>query len=176
MNRKISLVIGVFLFLAVSFAVVGYYCYGNSQVDTSWIDNVNTYLEESKPYPDASANNYYLLSSYQLYLEQNGTTQLILWATQSNNFYSYLKDIILQVNQQRNASINQEGLNQILSSSKVIFLDYRFPEDIGFFTDITNAYFILESNLDKELQGTIIIKQTNGNDCIVSSWIIRGKM
>jgi len=144
----------------------------SNQIDYSWVNDVNQFLEESKPYPNPSEINI-MLSSYQLYLGQNESTQLILWANQNHAFYSYLKDLILQVNQQRNASITQDTLNQILSSSKVAFLDYRFPEDIGIFTDIQNAYFILESNMDKELQGTIIIEQTNENEYFVSSWVIK---
>lgn len=130
--------------------------------DISWIDNVNGFIEEAKPFPEPNPPGEPPtegMSMYRFYLWENGSDQLIYYTSyKSNNFVAYMRGLLNQVNSVIYSSIGKEFRSEIRGANKVLQFFFRQPEDfesIG--EEVQSAYFVLEDNLNKDLEGTIII-------------------
>ena len=131
--------------------------------DISWIDTVNDFIEEVKP--SEPIETWITITGYRFSLHENGTQQILYHVynefKSKDDFVSYMRNLLYKVNNIINSSINGELFSEILEKNKVLQVD--FGTDTGETFWKTNAYtvawFILEDNINKDLEGTIIIKQ-----------------
>jgi hypothetical protein len=138
--------------------------------DTSWISKVNSLLEESKPYPDEYTKPPIIW--FHIYLYENGTEQLVDAGEADNEFVVYLQDLLLRVDGQRNSSITQEFVNKVLATNKVLMLTERMYHDFHLWKNFGRALFVLEDNLNEDLEGIIIVRETIEGNWKWSRWEI----
>jgi len=138
--------------------------------DTSWISKVNSLLEESKPYPDEYTKPPIIW--FHIYLYENGTEQLVDAGEADNEFVVYLQDLLLRVDGQRNISITQEFVNKVLATNKVLMLTERMYHDFHLWKNFGRALFVLEDNLNEDLEGIIIVRETIEGNWRWSRWEI----
>ena len=129
--------------------------------DISWIDDVEDFIEEVKPFPEPAGPGEPPregMSMYRFFLYENGSDQLIYYTSyKSNNFVAYMSGLLNQVNSVIYSSIGKEFRSEIRGTNKVLQFFFRQPEDIESIGEVQSAYFILEDNLNKYLEVTIII-------------------
>jgi len=131
--------------------------------DISWIDDVNDYIEELKPFPQPDSSGEPMpvpLSMYHFYLYENGSSQLIFHTSKkSNDFVAYMRGLLNKVNRIKNSSVSREFLDEVVGTNKVLMFFFRFDEDFWSVKKVERAFFILEDNLNRDLEGTIIIRR-----------------
>jgi hypothetical protein len=159
MNKKTVIVIGAIVVLAVSFAVVGYNWYRNSQVDTSWVETANGLLSNYHSYINDTGgwNSPITMSFIRMYTVGNGSSGLIYYGD-GDKLSIYLTNLLKQANIQK-GTVNWNQAEAILSSGKSVELTYRAGSAPGTFSDVPRkynvAYFILDSQ-NEDMKGTII--------------------
>lgn len=124
--------------------------------DISWIDDVNGFIEEAKPFPEPDLPG---MSMYRFYLYENGSDQLIYCTSLKTNFVAYIRGLLNQVNSVINSSISEDFLDEIRGANKILMFFFRRYEDFWSIKNVERAYFILEDNINKDLEGTIIIQR-----------------
>ena len=123
--------------------------------DISWIDDVTVFIEELKP--SEPIESCYV-SMYQFYLYENGNKQIIFCSSnKSDIFVDYVRGLLNKVNRIVNGSVTTNFLDEVLESNKVLEVFFRQGNDFSSVKKVISAYFILEDNTNKNLQGTIII-------------------
>ena len=170
--RKTALAVGAIIVIwAASLLVVEYYWLNQpSQVDTSWIAKINNYVEEAKPYPTPTNENY-VLNMYLIYLHENGTDQLINYTSTKTEFVLYLESLISQAHEQPNKLITHVFVwNNVTNADRVVVLQYRFY--INAPRQTNSAFFVLDDKLSACLRGLIILQQDDGNPEKWSTWAI----
>jgi hypothetical protein len=142
------------------------------EVDKSWVENVNNLLEEAKPYPDESGLSW-TLAEYSVFLHENGTAQLVTWASPSDALGPYFESLLQRVSFCTDNLVNEEFVDSVLASNKVVDFEYRHPSsDFHLWGNFLTGLFILEDNLSEGLQGTILVRQLNDEKAVWSSWIV----
>ena len=150
----------------------------NRQVrDTSWIQGINDLIEEVKPYPvPQTQNGIPLPTSIALntfYLYENGTKQLIhLSSLSDDEFVSYVMNLIQRINTITYDTIEPDLLEEIESKNRLLNLKLRFPNENDFQQSFSEAYFILDDTLGRDLTGTIIIISNIEREDQISIWEI----
>jgi len=141
-------------------------------VDKSWVETVDNLLEEAKPYPNESDLSW-TLAKYNVFLHENGTAQLVTGAFLNDTLGPYFESLLHQVSFCTDTLVNEEFVDSVLASNKVVDFEYRRPSsDFHFCRNFLTAIFILEDNLSEGLQGTILVRQLNDGKAVWSSWII----
>jgi len=129
----------------------------NGERDISWIENVNEFIEELKPFPDPDPlGKPYPRSPNLFHMYENETWQLI-WHGGTTDSVIYLKSLLNQVNNKINGSVTWDFIDKILTSNNVLRLEFRFDEDFRSVKTVQNAYFVLDDNLNMSMKGAIII-------------------
>jgi hypothetical protein len=112
--------------------------------DISWIDNVNGFIEEAKPFPEPNPPGKPPtegMSMYRFYLHENGSDQLIYYASlQSNDFVAYMRSLLNQVNSVINSSIGKEFSSEIRGANKVLEFFFRHAEDFQSVENVEVAF------------------------------------
>jgi len=160
-NRRRIVIITIVLVLVI-FSTIFLLFFRFGERDVSWIDDANGFIDEVKPFfeSDPTESDIPLLSMYQFYLYENGSGQLIyLTSDKSDIFVAYMRNLLNKVNRIRNSSVSREFLDEVLGKNKVLMLFFRFDEDFWSIKNAERACFILEDNLNKDLEGTIIIQR-----------------
>lgn len=70
--------------------------------------------------------------------------------------------------------VSREFLEKILAEDRVLEFVLRFPVEFGFFNKFGAAYFVLEDQLDLNLEGTIIVYDTSGRYSVweIADWFL----
>lgn len=148
--------------LAFSFSI--------AERDISWISEVENWIRKENWEPD---REYIPLMLDAFFLFENGEEQFFrLYSHQE--FSSYIRGLVNDVDR-RIDYISREFLtDEVLAKDKVLELVGRFPFDFGFLNKYGAAYFILEDNLDMNLEGTIIIFDIKGRLGIweITNWFL----
>ena len=141
-------------------------------VDKSWVETVNNLLEEAKPYPNESDLSWTLVE-YNVFLHENGTAQLVTWASPDDTLGPYFESLLHRVSFCTDTSVNEEFVDSVLGINKVVDFEYRHPSsDFHFCGNFLTALFILDDNLSEGLQGTILVRQLDDEKAVWSSWIV----
>jgi hypothetical protein len=143
-----------------------------AEVDTSWISTVEQMIENAKPYPP---NNSSLISNPEylnVYLQENGTSQLIYYGTGSD-LSDYLDQLLESVNLEKNHRVSEVYISNIMANDKVAVLQYN--QTMLSSTAYSNkrfyeGYFILQDNLDEGLTGAIFARPIYYSDTHLSLW------
>jgi len=88
------------------------------------------------------------------------SSQLIFHTSKkSNDFVAYMRGLLNKVNRIKNSSVSREFLDEVVGTNKVLMFFFRFDEDFWSVKKVERAFFILEDNLNRDLEGTIIIRR-----------------
>ena len=154
----------VILLLIGTLASVGVFMnHPSGERDVSWIDNVEDIIEEVKP--SEPIEHWVTIGGYRFSLYENGNSQILYHVIDdflsSDSFVAYMRGLMHKINNIINSSVSNELFTEILEKNKVLQVD--FGTDTGEIFWQKNAYtvawFILEDNLNKDLEGTIFINQ-----------------
>lgn len=131
--------------------------------DTSWVDEVNDFIEELKPFPQEPIPTP--LSMYQFYLNENGSSQLIYHSSsKSDDFVATIRGILNRAHRIINSSRSEEFLDEVLESTKFMQVIFRLGDDFWTDKNVLSAYFILEDNSGKDLEGAVIMYSYNSGE------------
>ena len=145
--------------------------------DTSWISDVENFIDEVRPSEPVESWGMGLFGYYFTLLDYGGT-ELLYHVTDEHNtndsFVLYLQNLIYKANNVLNSSVDEEFAEEIFLNNRVLKVNFgtNFEETVGQETSkFTYAWFILEDNLNKNLKGTIIIKQdTHPEGTSIRNW------
>lgn len=140
-----------------------------NEIDTSWISELDEYLNEAQPYPPPPGD--WDLSSYYVYLFEDGKEYLVEYSGDETNLVTLLEDLIDKANSKIDATISEGFVNRITESDKVASLTYRFPS-FAPSSQLKTAWFILQDNLNEGLTGAILLSQMIDNKEELSVWAI----
>jgi hypothetical protein len=140
-----------------------------NEIDTSWISELEEYLNEAQPYPPPPSD--WDLSSYYVYLFEDGKEYLVEYSGDETNLVTFLEDLIDKADVKIGATISEGFVNRITASDKVASLTYRFPS-FAPSSQLKKAWFILQDNLNEGLTGTMVLAQTINNKEELSAWVI----
>jgi len=146
-----------------------------TSLDKSWIASIINLVEEYKPYPAANTTSGYpygIFSHSKIYYYENGISDLVIAGDGRDYFISYLENLLHQVNVQRDDSISEIIIDDVLDTSKVLMLYHRVYDDFHLWENFDRALFVLESAFDEGLVGTIFIRQIIGGKHLWSQWMI----
>ena len=137
--------------------------------DVSWIDEIEERIKEENWVPDSEYVPA-MMSSFFLY--ENGEEQFFL-LNSHQEFWPYIERLINEVDLLIRY-IPNENLEEILAKDKVMAYLPRFPIKFGLFNKYGIAYFILEDKSDMNIEGTIIIFDTQGKLGIweITNWFL----
>jgi hypothetical protein len=77
-----------------------------AEVDTSWISTVEQMIENAKPYPPNNSSQVSNPEYLNVYLQENGTSQLIYYGTGSD-LSDYLDQLLESVNLEKNHRVSE---------------------------------------------------------------------
>ena len=145
--------------------------------DTSWISDVENFIDDVRP-SDPIESFGMGLYGYYFTLRNNGEVELLYHVMDEHNtndsFVLYLQNLIYKANNVLNSSVGEEFREEIFRNNRVLNVNFgtNFEETVGQETStFTYAWFILEDNLNKNLKGTIIIKQdTHPEGTSIRNW------
>ena len=157
MKRRKVIAICIFAVLAVSLILVAYNSYRATQIDTLWVETVNSMLKEYPSYINDTLiiNPDWTLSPLQLHLLENGTNRILYFGS-GDTFCNYLINLLRQASIQK-GTISQSQLDQNLASGKTVEITFRHWIEIQSHR-YDPVYFILESSQNQDLRGTIIVR------------------
>ena len=144
----------VIVTLATTLAV----SYSIAERDISWISQVENWIKEENREPD---REYIPMMLSAFFLYTNGEKQFFRLYSH-HNFSSYIRGLVNDVDRRIDYLSMQFFLDEILTKNKVLEFTGRFPFDFGLLNKYRAAFFILEDNLDMNLEGTIIIFDIKG--------------
>jgi hypothetical protein len=150
LKRRTIIAVFFIVVLAVSLALVAYNSYRATQIDTSWVEKVNSKLEGYN-YLNDSETEFDGLAAFKLKLIENGTKTYIVSKT-NDTLSDYLFDLLNQTTLQKGTLSNSE-LNELLSSSRVVEMTFRFFVTVNH-SEYSQIYFMLDSS--QGLTGTIL--------------------
>ena len=138
--------------------------------DNSWIVEVEEFIQENNWDPDSE---YIPLNDWSFFLYENGEEQYFELKSQME-FRSFLNILMNRINRQIKLSISNEELDEIVTNNKVLMIEHRFSTRHWGWTynqfarnvDYYGVYFVLEDNLRKGLEGTIIAQETNSRNSV----------
>jgi hypothetical protein len=147
--------------LAVNFSI--------AERDVSWINEIEDWIKEENWIPDREYVPA-MMSSFFLY--ENGEEQFFL-LNSHQEFWPYIEGLVNDIDR-RIRYIPREFLDEILAKDKVMAYLLRFPLDFRLFNEYGIAYFILEDKSDMNLEGTIIIRDTQGRLGVweITNWFL----
>jgi hypothetical protein len=145
-----------------------------TQVDTSWISTVEQLLQEAQPYPpnNSSLSHPANPQILNVYLNENGTEQLIYYGSGSN-LSNYLYDLMESVNVERDPTVAEYYLSKVMLNDKVVSLHYNLTLVSQNYSSqrFYVAYFVLEDNLNEGLTGAIFVRNTQASLGHLSFWV-----
>jgi hypothetical protein len=161
LKRRKIIAICIIAILAVSMILVAYNCYRNTQVDTSWVKNVNRMLKDYPSYINDTQvdNTDWTMSAVQVHLLENGTNRILYFGNR-DNLYIFLISVLNHASIQK-GTLSEAQLNQSLTSSKAVEITCRFLITVQSH-HYSEVYFILESNQD--IRGTIIVRDNQSSN------------
>ena len=148
--------------LAISFSI--------AERDVSWISEVENWIEKENWEPD---REYIPLMLGAFFLYENGEEQFFRLYSH-NSFSVYIRGLVSDADRKVDSISRDLLIDEILAKDKVLQYLLRFPIDFGLFRKYGSAYFILEDKLDMNLEGTIIIHDTQGRYTIweITYWFL----
>ena len=168
MNRTyVGVVVYVLLVLFAGILVTEYV---TAFRDNSWIVEVEEFIQENNWDPDGE---YIPLNDWSFFLYENGEEHYFELKSQME-FRSFLNILMNRINRQIKLSISDEELDEIVTNNKVLMIGHRFSTRYWAWTynqfarnvDYNGIYFVLEDNLGKGLEGTIIAQETNSRNSV----------
>ena len=168
MNRTyVGVVVYVLLVLFAGILVTEYV---TAFRDNSWIVEVEEFIQENNWDPDSE---YIPLNDWSFFLYENGEEQYFELKSQME-FRSFMNILMNRINRQIKLSISDEELDEIVTNNKVLMIEHRFSTRYWGWTynqfarnvDYYGVYFVLEDNLGKGLEGTIIAQETNSRNSV----------
>ena len=136
--------------------------------DVSWINEVENWIRKENWEPD---REYIPLMTSAFFLYENGEEQFFrLYSHKS--FSAYIRGLVNDVDRIVDYTSRNFLADEILVKNKVLELVLRFPLDFSLFRKYGSAYFILEDKLNMNLEGTIIIHDTQDRYTIweITNW------
>lgn len=134
--------------------------------DVSWMADVESFIEDVKP--SEPIEHWVSIDGARFSLIENGSNQILYHVhyddktgETDDNFVTYMMGLVHKINSEVNNSVSNDLFNEILEQNKVLKVDFG-TDSREIFWQVnahTVAWFILEDNLNKNLEGTIIIKQ-----------------
>ncbi len=164
MKRKIIIISTLILAgILVAVYIFSSMPHGSIQEDTSWISSVEQLLEEAKPYP--SNNSLSQPDSPQIlnvYLNENGTEQLIYFGNGSN-LSVYLHDLAESLNVEKDSTVAEYYLAEVMQADKVVSLSYNMTLVTQSYPSqrFYDAYFVLKDNLTENLTGAVFLRNAH---------------
>jgi hypothetical protein len=168
LERRKIIVICIVAVLTVSLILVAYDSYRKTQVNFSWVETANSMLKNYPSYINVSQldDPSALAMTTQLYLVENGTEVLLHFGSE-DNLTKYLINLLKQASIQK-GTISQEQLEKVLASGKAVEITVRFFIEIQSH-HYNPVYFIIESNQNQDLRGTIIVKESSNLEILAVS-------
>jgi hypothetical protein len=139
------------------------------QIDTSWVDKLDEYLNEAKPYPPPPSD--WDLSDHFIYLYENGHEYLVEYSGGGTKLVAFLEDLADNAANEINSVVDEGFVNRITTSDKVVSLTYKY----GVFSPskrLEKVWFILQDNLNEGLDGIVVRAQTINDEEELSIWAI----
>jgi hypothetical protein len=164
LKKRIAIVAAILAILTIVLSLFGYDWFRSTQIDTSWIETAESMLKDYHSYVNFTQveNNLdWIMAPVTLHLLENGTDNILYFGAGGDNLTNYLYNIPNQISIQK-GTISDTQLEQILASSKVLEMTFRFNIEIQshYYNPI---YFILQSSQNQNLIGTIIAKETQSS-------------
>ncbi len=163
--KKLFMAAVIIILLAVFSLEVGYFLTNprNSQTDTSWIETANNLLQNysSSNYINSTENPGLYLAYLRVALFDNGTLYF-LHVGNGDNLSGYLENVLKQASVEK--AVDDSFLDNVLSVDRVVWLNYRLSV-MRKADKYYSVYFILNDNLNAELQGKILAIDKNTNNC-----------
>ncbi len=164
MKKKIGIITVIIIVVIASFSLI-FVLSGLSEKerDFSWIAEVESFIEDVKP--SEPIENWITVSGYRFSLIENGTQQILYHVIDdfksNDEFVSYIRNLMYNINNIVDSSVDEVRFNEIIEQNKVLQVDFGTDTGETFWqTNVhTVAWFILEDNLNQNLEGTIFIKQ-----------------
>jgi len=163
--------IGPIVYLVlVSLTTTVAFSFSIAERDVSWVSEAENWIRKENWEPD---REYIPMMSVAFFLIENGEEQFFrLYSHQE--FSSYMRGLVNDVDKRIEYISREFLMDKILAKDRVLELVGRFPFDFGFFNKYGAAYFILEDNLDMNLEGTIIIFDIKGRYGVweITNWFL----
>lgn len=174
MNRGATLAVCV---LSVALVIISLFSCGfltipksyQKEIDTSWVDKLDEYLNEAQPYPPPPSD--WDLSDHFIYLYEAGHEHLVEYSGGGTKLVAFLEDLVDNANSEINTIVAEGLVNRITTSDKVVSLTYKY----GLTSPskrLDKVWFILQDNLNEGLSGTVVRAQTINNKEELSIWAI----
>ena len=151
-----------------------------AEVDTSWISTVEQMIENAKPYPPNNSSQVSNPEYLNVYLQENGTSQLIYYGTSQLIYYGtgsdlsdYLDQLLESVNLEKNHRVSEVYISNVMANDRVAVLQYNqtmLSSNAYSNKRFYEGYFILQDNLDEGLAGAIFARPTYYSDTHLSLW------
>ena len=130
--------------------------------DISWIDTVYDFIEEVKDWEPIEHDPD--IGGYRFLLCENGTSETIYKVgadERDDSHVAFFRGLMHKINNVINSSISKELYYEIIEKNKVLMVSFGPDTNEVFwrYNAVTTAFFILEDNLNNDLEGTIIVKQ-----------------
>ena len=142
---------------------------GQKKIDTSWVNELDEYLNEAQPYPPPPSD--WDLSDYFIYLYEDGQVYLVEYSGGGTKLVAFLEDLVDKAYNEINATLDQGFVNRLIASDKVVSLTYKYGLTYPS-TRLEKVWFILQDNLNEDLTGTVVRAQTINNSEELSIWAI----
>lgn len=174
MNRGATLAVCV---LSVALVIISLFSCGfltipkldQKEIDTSWVDKLDEYLNEAQPYPPPPSD--WDLSDHFIYLFEDGHEYLVEYSGGGTKLVAFLENLADKANNEINTMVDEGFVNRITTSDKVVSLTYKY----GLTSPskrLDKVWFILQDNLNEGLNGTVVRAQTINNKEELSIWAI----
>jgi len=163
--------IGPIIFIAIiTFTTFFAISFSFAPRDISWIGQVEDWIREENWEPD---REYIPLMLDAFFLYENGEEQFFRLYSH-NDFSAYIRGLVNDVDRIVDYTSRDFLVDEILVKNKVLELVLRFPLNFGLFRKYGSAYFILEDKLNMDLEGTIIIHDTQDRYTIweIADWFL----
>jgi hypothetical protein len=150
-KRHIGPIIFIAIITSTAFLTISY---STAPRDISWISEVENWIRRENWEPDRECIPL-MLDAFFLY--ENGEEEFF-YLYSHHEFVSYIISLENDIDRKVLDSISKQFLDEVLASNKVLQHSLRFSRDFPRGGKYVDAYFILEDNLGRGLDGTIILE------------------
>ena len=155
-NSLLKKIIFIAIILSTGFLAI---TYSFAPRDTSWISEVENRIKQENWEP----NREYIPLMLDSFFLHEDEKEEFFYLYSHHEFVSYIENLERTVNRKIINSVSKEYLDEVLASNKVIQHNIRHDREQFLVGKYEDAYFVLEDNLGRDLQGAIIFEHFSPN-------------
>jgi hypothetical protein len=156
LKKRTIIALCLVVVLAVSLFLIAYNRYRTTQIDTSWVEEINSKLENysylNEPELEQEFNG---LAMDRIYLFENSTIYYIITSGDNDTLRNYLYDLLNKATIQQ-GTLSSSELKELFPSSRAVEIILRFFTTINHH-EYSDIYFILDNH--QGLTGKILAQE-----------------